>query len=245
MKKRRKKELNYFFSKSSFRWQSRRFYLFLKRNFIFFFRFYKKRAQRKIEIFKVYLIVFKSKFKNWIGLKLKDSKKKRIISRARRRRKKQKGFSIPSFLSGEQLKAVFFNHPRTFWVLIVLGGILLMFYIFQNFGQPTFQQKERAKDYYQEAIYFLDKGETQKAEEYFRKAYKENPYNPLYLWQLAITQKENQKYQEAIKSYNKLIKMLPDKPIIYFQKGEIYEMLGQKEKAEEFYQKAKKLSKFK
>ena len=137
-----------------------------------------------------------------------------------------------------------FKHYRQetiFLLLIALIGVLTVFHLSKEPTEATLKQKEAARKHYQEATSYLGAGNLEKAEEYFQNAYQENSFNSAYLWQIAITQKENQKYQEAIKSYDKLITMVPDKPLIYLQQGEIYETIGQKEKAEELYRKAIKV----
>ncbi len=108
---------------------------------------------------------------------------------------------------------------------------------------PPLDKSQGAREKYEQAGKYLANNELDKAEKYFRRAYKDEPENYNYLWQLAKTQARLEKYDNAVQSYDELILKIPGKPLPYIEQGEVYELLNDFEKAKSLYSKAVEIDK--
>ena len=116
---------------------------------------------------------------------------------------------------------------------LVLG---IIFFVYFNFS--TARKIAFAKVSYQQGITALSNSDYASAQNYFASAARADQKNSAYLWQLAITQTKNVKYLDAIKSYTKLIQLLPGRSIIYIQRGSVNQMAGNFEAAKEDFNEA-------
>ena len=107
---------------------------------------------------------------------------------------------------------------------------------------PKDKIKEARRNYSQALIYLND-GNLKQAAAYFQRAYKNEPDNYNYLWQLAKTEVRLEKYRKAVKRYDQLIKKIPHIFLPYIEQGEVYEFLGNPEKAKTLYRKAIEINK--
>ena len=106
-----------------------------------------------------------------------------------------------------------------------------------------YERSRAARTNYNTALIALEEGNLEQAEDYFRQAYKKEPENYNYLWQLAKTQVRLEKYEKAVESYAELISLIPDKSLPYVEQGEAYESLGNFERAEQLYSKGAEVDK--
>lgn len=102
--------------------------------------------------------------------------------------------------------------------------------------------KSPGEDDYQEALAKFDEGDYEASAQALLRAMEKEPFEPNYPNNLGVVYTKMEKYDEAIKAYQKMIEIQPESYTANKKIGEIYGMLQEYEKAAPYYQKAVDLS---
>ena len=101
----------------------------------------------------------------------------------------------------------------------------------------------KSEDFYNSLIYIylVEQKDNEKAIDYLQKAQEAFPDNPDFLKREITVLITNEKYDEAKDKLAKAIEAEPDNAILYYNRGYLYEQMGDGEQAVENYQKATEL----
>jgi tetratricopeptide (TPR) repeat protein len=101
----------------------------------------------------------------------------------------------------------------------------------------------KSEDFYNSLIYIylVEQKDNDKAIDYLQKAQEAFPENPDFLKREITVLITNEKYDEAREKLSKAIEAEPDNAILYYNRGYLYEQMGDGEQAVENYKKATEL----
>lgn len=101
----------------------------------------------------------------------------------------------------------------------------------------------QSEDFYNSLIYIytVEKKDTDKALEYLRKAQETFPENDDFLKTEINILINDENFEEASDKLSKAIEKEPDNPVLYYNRGFLYEQMGQGDKAVENYKQALEL----
>ena len=110
----------------------------------------------------------------------------------------------------------------------------------ENYAYLVDSLDYKSEDFYNSLIYIylVEQKDSEKALNYLQKAQEAFPDNPEFLKQEITVLINNEEYDKAEQQLTKAIETEPDNAILYYNRGYLYEQMGQGEQAVENYQKA-------
>ena len=110
----------------------------------------------------------------------------------------------------------------------------------ENYAYLVDSLDYESKDFYNSLIYIylVEQKDSEKALDYLQKAQEVFPEDPEFLKQEITVLINNEQYDQAEQQLTKAIESEPDNAILYYNRGYLYEQMGNGEQAVENYQKA-------